>query len=95
VRFKECFVISVIKKTEKEFNVTVQEGASQTNHSVTVDNSYYRSLTGKKISKEELITISFKFLLDHEQKESILPKFNLRVIQDYFPGYEKTIKTSM
>ena len=88
-------MISVIKKTEKEFNVTVQEGASQTNHSVTVDDSYHRSLTGKKISKEELITISFKFLLEHEQKESILREFNLRVIQDYFRGYEKKIKTSV
>ena len=88
-------MISVIKKTEKEFNVTVQEGASQTNHSVTVDDSYYRSLTGKKISKEELITISFKFLLEHEQKESILREFNLRVIQDYFPEYEKKIKTGV
>ena len=88
-------MISVIKKTEKEFNVTVQEGASQTNHSVTVDESYYRSLTGKKISKEELITISFKFLLEHEQKESILREFNLRVIQDYFPEYEKKIKTGV
>ena len=84
-----------MKKTEKEFSVTVQEGASQTNHSVTVDDSYYRSLTGKKISKEDLITMSFKFLLEHEQKESILRDFNLRVIQDYFPEYEKKMKTSV
>lgn len=88
-------MISVMKKTEKEFSVTVQEGASQTNHSVTVDDSYYRSLTGKKISKEDLITMSFKFLLEHEQKESILRDFNLRVIQDYFPEYEKKMKTSV
>ena len=86
-------MISVIKKTENEFSVTIQEGASQTDHSVTVDDSYHRSLTGKKISKEDLITISFKFLLKHEQKESILRKFNLRVIQNYFPEYEEKIKT--
>jgi hypothetical protein len=71
--------------------VTVQEGRSQTQHTVTVDEEDYRRLTGGQVTPATLVEASFRFLLEREPKESILRSFNLMVIQRYFPEYERTI----
>jgi len=42
-------------------------------------------------SPEELIEASFRFLLDREPKESILGRFGLGVISQYFPDYPSRI----
>ena len=84
-------MIRVERRNQNEFLVVVEEGASRTEHIVTLDEEYYEKLTGKGISKEELIERSFEFLLAREPKESILQSFNLKVISRYFPEYEKTI----
>lgn len=57
-----------------------------------LDNKYHKSLTQDKINKEGLIKKSFEFLLEREPKESILPMFNLRVINDYFTEFEGEIR---
>jgi hypothetical protein len=75
-----------------EFQVTVKEGQSQTRHQVTLSKAYYERLTGGKVSPEELVRQSFRFLLEREPKESILRSFPLPVIGDYFPAYERVIK---
>lgn len=85
-------MIEVKKIRENEFEVTVEERGSRTRHIVALDSGYYEKLTGKKISKEELIKRSFKFLLKRESKESILSRFNLKIIARYFPEYEAIIK---
>lgn len=85
-------MINVKKKSETEFEVTVEERGSRTRHTVTLDDGYYEKLSGRKITKEELIERSFKFLLQRESKESILSRFNLKVINRYFPEYEARIK---
>ena len=86
-------MIKVERKNRDEFLVVVEEKGSRTEHTVTLDEGYYERLTDRKISKEELIKKSFEFLLAREPKESILRRFNLRVIKRYFPEYEETIKT--
>jgi hypothetical protein len=85
-------MIKVERKNEEEFAVTVEEGGSRTRHVVTVDEGYYEKLTQKMITKEELIKRSFEFLLKRESKESILSRFNLKVIKRYFPEYEGKVK---
>jgi hypothetical protein len=75
-----------------ELRVTVTEGKSSTSHTVTVDDAYYRKLTGGKIPASELVRRSFEFLLDREPKESILSSFALPVIGRYFPEYEDEIR---
>ncbi len=85
-------MIEVKKKDEGSFLVTVDESGSSSEHMVELDEDYYTKLTGGKISKEELIKRSFEFLLKRESKESILSKFNLRIIENYFPEYEREIK---
>jgi hypothetical protein len=84
-------MIEVNKRTEEEFTVTVTE-EDKVKYIVTLDDEYYKDLTRERISKEELIKKSFKFLLKRERKESILSRFNLKVINRYFPEFEKEIK---
>lgn len=87
-------MIKVKKKSEHEFIVTVEERESKTQHTVSLDDEYYQKLTGGRITKEELIRDSFEFLLEREPKESILSKFNLKVISQYFPEFEEKIEES-
>lgn len=87
-------MIEVRKENEKEFRVIISEEGSKTEHIVTLDDEYYENLTQGKIPKEELIKRSFEFLLQRESKESILSKFNLRIIQSYFPEYEEEIRSA-
>lgn len=77
--------------SDKEFEVTVEEGGSSTRHTVTVDDAYHHRLTGGRMSKQELVKKSFEFLLAKESKESILRKFHLKEISRYFPDYEDQV----
>jgi len=86
-------LIFVKKKNDKQFMVRVKEEDTAKDYSVTMDDDYYQKLTGGKITKEELIKKSFEFLLEREPKESILSRFNIKIISNYFPEYEKEIKS--
>jgi hypothetical protein len=88
---KDFKMVSVKKKSEREFLVTIEEKSSSPEHTVTVDDDYYQNLTVGKTTKEELIKRSFEFLFEREPKESILSKFNLRIIKKYFLEYEQKI----
>lgn len=87
-------MIKVEEKDEKEFEVIVDEDGTRTKHIVTLDDEYYERLTRGEITKKELIKRSFEFMLKRESKESILSRFNLKVINTYFPEYEKEIRIS-
>jgi hypothetical protein len=84
-------MIKVERRKPGEFLVTIQEGGSSTRHTVSLDEEYYQKLTAGKISQEDLIKRSFEFLLKRESKESILSRFNLKLISNYFPEYESKI----
>ena len=75
-----------------EFDVRVQEGTTETQHTVTLRQTDYDRLTGGRVSADRLVTESFRFLLEREPKESILRSFDLTVISRYFPEYEREIK---
>ncbi|MGA3295186.1 MAG: hypothetical protein ABSE45_14530 [Candidatus Acidiferrales bacterium] len=77
---------------EGEFRVRVKDGASQTEHRVTLKPEDYSRLTGGTIGPSELVRRSFEFLLENEPKESILSRFDLSVIGRYFPQFEREIK---
>jgi len=78
---------------EWQFDVTITSD-STTHHTVTLNKKYWSKLTNKTTPPEELIRLSFKFLLAREANESILRKFDLKVIQTYFPEYENEIKSN-
>jgi len=81
-------MIKVEKENQQEFTVKVEEKE----YNVGLDDEYWQDLTEGKITKEELIKKSFEFLLEREAKESILPRFNLRIINQYFPEFKEEIR---
>jgi hypothetical protein len=84
-----------VSKSERndafEFQVTVKEGRTETYHQVSLSKVDYERLARGETSPEELVSESFRFLLEREPKESILRSFDLTVIGRYFPGYEREI----
>jgi hypothetical protein len=73
------------------FDVTLQEGKSATRHRVTMTRATCQKLTGGTASPARCIEAAFKFLLDHEPKESILSCFDVTVISTYFPSFEREV----
>ena len=88
-------MIEVKKKDQEEFRIKVEEKGDSKEYVVTLEDGYYQDLTQGKITKEELIEKSFKFLLQRESKESILSKFNLKIIKSYFPEFEEEIRRAI
>ena len=74
-----------------EFQVSVSEGKTQTQHHVTLSHSLYKKLTDGKVEPDRLIEAAFQFLLDREPKEAILSRFDVSVISKYFPEFEKEL----
>lgn len=62
-----------------------------TNFKVELEKDYWRELTDEKVTPEQFVENSFKFLLEHEPKSSILREFNVKMINNYFPEYEEEI----
>jgi hypothetical protein len=73
-----------------EFEVTVEEQGSETNHIVTMSQDFYDSLNTQS-TPTEIVEKSFKFLLERESKEQILSEFDITLISKYFPEYNKYI----
>lgn len=87
-------MITVQTINNTTFKVTV-EGSTTTSHTVTVAPSFHEKLTDKRVKPEDLVKQSFLFLLERESNTSILRSFDLSVISQYFPEYEKTIRNML
>lgn len=87
--------IEIERPGENQFRVRVSDSAGETSHVVTVRPEDYLRLTGGKVDAAELVRRSFEFLLENERKESILKNFDLSVIENYFPNYEREIKVRL
>ena len=84
-------MISVEAIDNNSFKVSVTKDSS-TEHIVLLSDRFHQDVTNNKLTKTELITHSFEFLLKRESNQSILKKFNLEVISQYFPEYIDEIK---
>lgn len=84
--------IHVERSSLGRFHVTVAEGGSQSEYTVSLKPGYYEKLTKKQVAEEDLIERSFQFLLERESRQSILSEFDLSVISRYFPEYETEIQ---
>ncbi|MCP4628980.1 MAG: hypothetical protein GY850_36550 [bacterium] len=84
-------MITVNSIDSNTFEVTVV-AATTTTHKVTLKSPYYEKLTDKSVTPEVLVEKSFEFLLERESNTSILRSFDLPVIGQYFPEYERVIK---
>lgn len=74
--------------------VRVDHAGEQSAHTVAVDAADLdRWGSGKKQRDvEDLVSRSFAFLLDREPPGSILGRFDLSVIQRYFPEYDRQFR---
>lgn len=78
---------------EAEVTIVASDNTS-TQHRVTVSTAAFERLA-QGSSLEELVRTSFAFLLEREPKESILREFDLEVIGQYFPEYERVLERRM
>ncbi len=65
--------------------VDLEHAGEQTSHQVTVSRRDLERWGGGDVV--ELVERSFDFLLERERPESILRRFDLSVIERYFPEY--------
>ena len=73
------------------YRVTVDEDGSRTIHEVTATaDDVTRYAPG--VAAETLVERAFAFLLEREPKESILSRFDLPVIERYFPEFPRQIR---
>jgi hypothetical protein len=87
--------ITVAPRGENRWLVRVREGATSTEHEVTVTPDHLIRYAGPGMSPERLLEVSFEFLLEREPKESILSTFDLSVIERYFPEYLRKIRATL
>ena len=83
--------ILVQKVSSDNFKVIVSQ-KSTTEHDVTASKDFLNQFTKHNISPENIVKHSFEFLLDREPNTSILRKFDITVISNYFPEYTETVK---
>jgi hypothetical protein len=72
------------------FTVRVRDGRGETRHAVTLSAADFSRL-GKGAKPERVIEAAFAFLLKREPKESVLSRFDLSVIAQYFPEFEREL----
>jgi len=82
--------ISITQHGGSTYRVVVDEHGSVTSHEVTVWPSDVQRYAPRS-TPEELLRASFEFLLEREPKEAILRRFELPVIERYFPEYRTRI----
>lgn len=83
--------INIKELSSDTFDVTI-DADSLTSHQVTVSDAFVSENQITKLTKKEIIEQSFLFLLQRESNTSILRKFNIEVIANYFPEYKKLFK---
>ena len=83
--------INIKELSPNAFDVTIYSN-TETNHEVTISDNFITEYQIKNLTKKEIIKKSFIFLLERESNTSILRKFDIEVIANYFPEYKKLFK---
>ena len=83
--------ISVQIVSPDNFKVIVSQ-KNTTEHYVTANKDFLSQFSKYNLSPEDIVKYSFEFLLDREPNTSILKKFDITLISNYFPDFTKTIK---
>jgi hypothetical protein len=73
------------------FDVLVSDGNGATRHEVTITQSTFEKLAAGRFTPERCVEAAFLFLLDREAKESILGRFDISVIANYFPEFPREL----
>ena len=74
--------------------VSVAQSGQRTRHAVTVSRADLERWAGgtQRADVESLVARSFDFLLEREPPRSILPTFELSVIQRYFHDFDSAFR---
>ena len=83
--------INIKELSPNAFDVTIYSN-TETNHQVTISDNFITEYQIKNLTKKEIIEQSFLFLLERESNTSILRRFDIEVISNYFPEYKKLFK---
>lgn len=70
-----------------QFEVVLRDGKEEMHYQVTMTRADFERLGDGNVSSEECIRAAFLFLLDREPKNSILRRFDVSVIERYFPEF--------
>ena len=83
--------IQISKKSERaaewEYAVLLGHESDDIGFLVKIERQHWEELTSARVTPENLIKKSFRFLLQKQSKYSIPQTFNLRDIQRRFPEY--------
>ncbi len=79
--------VSVEPQPDGTFLVEVSEGTRSTSHTVSVPAGLRADMGCEHVAEADLVRSSFDFLLEREPATSILRRFRLSQIADYFPDY--------
>ncbi len=83
--------VTISKLGDSKYRVSVEVGGTDTEHEVVVTAAdVERYAPGA--TPEKLLAASFEFLLEREENTSILRRFDLPVIERYFPEYPREIR---
>ena len=86
--------IHVTQINQTLYRVEVIENDTSTVHEVTASPADVSRYGGQE-DAEQLMRLSFEFLLEREPKEAILRSFELPVIEQYFHEYPQEIRKRM
>lgn len=75
-----------------KFQVTIKEACDHTTHIIRIKDNFL-DLLPKNHSHEAIVIAAFRFLLDREPKETILPNFDISIIPNYFPNFLSEISS--
>jgi hypothetical protein len=75
------------------FSVAIEEtGSSRSTHLVTLSRSDHRELGVQTESPEQFVRRCIEWLLEREAKDSILLRFDIKEIRQYFPRFREEIR---
>jgi hypothetical protein len=87
--------VTVAEQANGTFRVDVRAGRVATSHVVTIPAGHRGALGCDDVPAGELVRASIAFLLEHEPPNSILRRFRLDQIADYFPEFPTEIATRL
>jgi hypothetical protein len=79
--------ITLTARPDGDYDVIVDAEGEQITYRVAIPSSLAAEVGHPGVDPAELVRQSFVFLLEREPAHSILPRFNLGVIERYFPEY--------
>lgn len=83
--------IDISHAAGNDWTVEVRDDSGSTRHTVEVTPDALARYGGGA-EAEDLLRESFRFLLEREPKEAILRRFEISVIERYFPEYPDEIR---